>query len=279
MTRTPPELHIHLREPRHPRRGDQALRTVVLGHALGADHTMWDALADTLAEDLRVIAWDQRGHGRSGVPDGPSRIEDLADDAARVIDAHAPGERVLYIGLSLGGMVGQALALRRPALLRGLVLANTSAGYPPAAQAVWDERIAALEATDGDGVPVALADGTAQRWFTPDFQARSPEVVERFRQGALATSRQGYLSCCHAIRHLDLLGQLNRITVPALVIAGANDVGTPVAMNRAIADALPGARLLVLPEAAHQSVIEQPLAFAAAVQGFIAGLAAARSPG
>jgi 3-oxoadipate enol-lactonase len=125
--------------------GKAPRHTVVLSHALGCDLTMWDSLANQLAADCRVIAYDHRGHGSSDAPEGLYAMADLADDAARLLRELDTGP-VVWVGLSMGGMVGQELALRHPSLVRALVLANTTSGYPEAARAVWEQRIATVRA-------------------------------------------------------------------------------------------------------------------------------------
>jgi 3-oxoadipate enol-lactonase len=272
-----PAIHYTVREPRLSAAqpgaafapGAEPPPTIVLAHALGVDAMMWDALANQLALDHRVICYDQRGHGASDCPPGPYSIADLADDAARVID-HAVGAAgpVVFIGLSLGGMVGQQLALTRPELLRGLVLANTTSGFTPAARAVWDERIAAIEA----GGLEAIVDATLQRWFHEGYRAVHAAKVARWRRRIVTQNPAGYLACCAAIRALDLTEQLNRIRTPTLVLAGELDMGTPPAMSEVIAHHIPAAQLFTLKRASHLSVLEQPVAFTNAVREFLASL-------
>ena len=272
--RTPPgsgpALAFSVQEPRRAPEGAAGPRTIVLAHALGADRMMWDALATDLAAEHRVIRYDQRGHGASAAPAGPYTLDELADDAARVIDACVPaGEPVVFVGLSMGGMVGQLLALRRPDRVRALVLANTSSAYPPEARAVWRERIATVEA---EGL-APIAEGTVQRWFTEPFRRAQPATVERIRRRIVSQDPVGYAGCCHALAALDLTDRLPQIACPTLVITGAEDVGTPPAMGERIAAAIPGAQYVQLAQAAHLSVIEQPVAFTLALRSFLAGLA------
>lgn len=244
--------------------------TIVLSHALGCDRMMWDGLAAELSAEHRVITYDHRGHGASAAPPGAYTLEELADDAARVIDATVPaGERIVFIGLSMGGMVGQLLALRRPERVRALVLANTSSGYPAEAREVWRQRITTIEA---QGL-AAIADATMQRWFTAPFRAAQAATVARIRRRVVSQDPVGYVGCCHAISALNLTDRLGAIACPTLVIAGAEDPGTPPAMAETIARQIPGAQYLLLAQAAHQSVIEQPVAFTLAVRTFLAGLA------
>lgn len=263
-TTSSPVLHYSVREPRS---GKAPRHTVVLSHALGCDLTMWDALANALALDHRVIAYDHRGHGSSDATDALYSMAELADDAARLLRELDTGP-VVWVGLSMGGMVGQELALRHPTLVRGLVLANTTSGYPEAAQAVWEQRIATVRA---QGIE-AIADAVMGRYFHDAFRAQKPGTVSRFRRRVVSTDPVGYVGCCNAVGKVDTTARLGSIAVPTLVIAGELDQGTPVAMSQALADAIPGARLVVLPEASHLSAIEQPQAFQDAVVGFVAGI-------
>jgi 3-oxoadipate enol-lactonase len=243
--------------------------TLMLAHALGCDRHLWDGLIPALTARHRVITYDHRGHGASDSPTGPCTLADLADDALRVLDAALPpGEAVVYIGLSLGGMVGQQLALAQPQRVRALVAANTTSSYPEAARTVWRERIATLRAHGLE----AIADATMQRWFTPPFLAAEPATVAAVRQRVVSQNLGGYIACCEAIAKLDLTAQLPRIACPTLVIAGAEDAGTPPAMSERIAAQIPGARYLLLPQAAHLSVIERLPAFRAALLDFLATL-------
>jgi len=264
-----PAIAYSVLEARQQRADGAAPLTIVLSHALGCDRMMWDGLAAELSAEHRVITYDHRGHGASAAPPGAYTLDELADDAARVIDATVPaGERVVFIGLSMGGMVGQLLALQRPERVRALVLANTSSGYPVEAREVWRQRIATIGAQELE----AIADGTMQRWFTEPFRTAQAATVARVRRRVVSQDPLGYIGCCHAISALDLTDRLPAIACPALVIAGAEDQGTPPAMAETIARQIPGAQYLLLPQAAHQSVIEQPVAFTLAVRTFLAGL-------
>ena len=241
---------------------------VLLSHALGLDLGMWDTLAATLAPRHEVLRYDHRGHGGSAVPAGPYRMDELVDDAARVIREWGAGP-VTWVGLSLGGMVGQGLAIRHPELVRSLVLANTTARYPEAAQSAWAQRIAAVE----QGGLEAIADMVMERYFHAGFRRERPQALAAFRAALLRTSAAGYAATCHAVREVDWLDRLPQVRCPTLVIAGELDVGAPVAMSQAIAERIPGARLEVLAEASHLSVVEQPQRFAALVEGFVSATA------
>lgn len=249
-----------------PQDGGPTRLTFVLSHALGCNLSMWDALAADLAQHARVVRYDQRGHGGSDASAGPYTMAELADDAARLMDELALGQ-VVWIGLSMGGMVGQELALRHPAKVRALVLANTTSGYPAEARAGWAQRIAGIEQGGLEGI----VDGALQRWFHPGFHAEQPQTVAHWRAQVLRCDAAAYVACCHAIASVDTTGRLPGIAVPTLVIAGALDQGTPPDMARTIAQAIPGARLVVLRDASHLSVLEQPVAFREALDDWLHG--------
>jgi 3-oxoadipate enol-lactonase len=238
---------------------------VLLVHAIGCDHRMWDGLGTALSTRFRVIRMDVRGHGRSAVTPGPYTLDQLADDARDLLDS-LKIDKAHWVGLSMGGMIGQAFALRHPARLRKLVLANTTSTYGKQGPEMWEVRAKAV----GEGGMAAVKELAMQRYFTDDFRASSSDIVDRIGSGFLATDPQGYIACCNAIRDLDFSGDLQRIKAPTLVIAGEKDVGTPVAMSKAIADAIPGAKLAVIPGAAHLSAVENPEAFNKLVENFLA---------
>ena len=250
---------------------DDAGVPIVLSHGLGMDLHLWDDLAARLAaQGHPVLRYDHRGHGGSSVPPGPYAMDDLVDDAARLLREWGRGP-VVFVGLSMGGMVGQGLGLRHPELVRGLVLANTSAQYPEAAREVWAQRIATVEA---QGL-TAIADAVMDRWFCAAFRATRTDTVAGFRSTVLRTDAKGYVACCHAVANVDWLDRLADVRCPTLIIAGEHDAGAPVAMAQAMADRIAGAELVVLAEASHLSVAEQPAAFADQLDGFLARLPAA----
>ena len=237
---------------------------VVLSHALGLDQRMWDGLAATLAPHHAVLRYDHRGHGGSAVPPGPYTMDELVDDAARVVREWGRGP-VVWVGLSMGGMVGQGLAIRHPTLVRGLVIANSSARYPDAAKSMWAERIAKVER----GGLAAIADMVIERYFSPAFRAEHADAVAAYRAQLLRTDPAGYAATCPAVRDVDWLDRLAEVHCPTLVIAGRQDIGAPVAMSEAITQRIGGAELVVIEAASHLSVVEQPAAFEAALDRFL----------
>lgn len=236
---------------------------IVLAHALGLDLSLWDGLAAELGRDHPVLRYDQRGHGGSAVPPGPYTLDDLVDDGVRLLREWGRGP-VVWVGLSLGGMVGQGLAVRHPEWLRGLVISNSVARYAESTKPGWAERIAAVES---GGLP-AIVDATLARFF----HAAEPAVVERTRQVLLRSDPAGYVAACHAAAGVDWLDQLAAIRLPVLVIAGARDAGAPPEAGRAIAERIPGAEFALLDESAHIGALEQPTAFLELVREFSARL-------
>lgn len=242
---------------------DDGRPALLLSNSLGTDLGMWDPQLAAARARFRVVRYDSRGHGRSAAPAGAYAIDRLGRDALELLDALAI-ERAAFCGVSKGGMVGMWLAANAGHRLVRAALCNTAAHLPPAD--LWDGRIAAAT-TQG---MAALADGVVERWFTAPFRAREPATVARIKAMILATPPAGYAGCCAAVRDMDQRGDLPRIAVPTLVVAGDTDPATPPAMGEAVAAAIPGARFEVLADCAHLANIEQPAAFDAAVFGFLA---------
>ncbi|KGI67368.1 3-oxoadipate enol-lactonase [Mycolicibacterium rufum] len=220
---------------------------VVLANSLGSTHRMWDAQIADLERRFTVVRYDTRGHGASPVPDGPYTIDDLADDLVALLDRLGL-ERAHLVGLSLGGMTAMRVAARHPERVDRVALLCTGAQLPPAS--AWTERAATVRAQGTAAVAAAVVD----RWFTAGYDGDRGH----WEQMVAATPAEGYAGCCEAIAELDLRQQLPSITAPTLAIAGADDPATPPARLAEIADAIPGARLLVVDDAAHLANVEQP---------------------
>lgn len=244
------DVTLHWRED-----GDPAGRPVLFSNSLGTDLRVWDRLTPLLPPGLRLIRYDTRGHGLSGVTPGPYAMERLADDAAGLLD-HLGARDAVAVGLSIGGMTVQSLAARRPDLVAGLVLVDTAAkiGEPQ----MWTDRLAV--ATEG-GI-AALAEGTLARWFPEDRHAAHPEDVALWRAMLMRTPLAGWLGCAAAIRDADLRQATARLRLPALVVVGEKDLSTPPAMARELAALIPGARLGEIPGAGHLPCVDAPQAVA-----------------
>ena len=237
---------------------------VVLVHAIGMDRRMWDELAPALARQFRVVRVDARGHGRSPVPRRPYSLAELAQDVLGVLD-RLKIAKAHWVGLSMGGMIGQAFALAHGERVARLVLANTTSSYGPDGRKTWEARIKAVE----DGGLAAIESMVMGRYFSDEFRARHPDVVAKVAARFRETPVEGYLGCCDALKELDYAAELARIRARTLVIAGDKDVGTPPAMSEAIASRIPGARLAIIPGAAHLSAVEKPADFNALVRDFL----------
>jgi 3-oxoadipate enol-lactonase len=237
------------------REGDGPI--VVLSHALGCDLSMWDGVAAQLSRAHTVLRYDHRNHGASELLPGALRIETLAQDAAELIRREAGGEPVHFVGLSMGGMTGQALAVRHPELLKTMVIANSAAHYPD--QAPWRARV---ETGAARGV-AAIAPGAVSRWITPAWAAtpEGAEAAKKLHDVLVRTDAQGYIESCNAVAAIDFRESNHRIAVPTLVIGGLQDEATPMAMSQAMACAIPHARLQTI-DAAHLSAVERPVEFA-----------------
>ena len=237
---------------------------LVLSNSLGTDMGMWDDQLPSLVDRFRVLRYDQRGHGRSPAPPGPYTIAELAGDALDLLDRLGL-ERVSLCGVSLGGMTGMWLAVNAPERLDRLALCCTSAYLPPREN--WTERAATVRARGTE----AVADAQLERWFTPALAERRPDAVERTRQALLATPPEGYAGCCEAIAAHDLRAHVASIRAPTLVLAAADDPATPPEHGRLIAEAVEGARLVVLERGRHLAAVEHPGEFARAVLAHLTG--------
>jgi 3-oxoadipate enol-lactonase len=241
---------------------------VVLLHPVGLDATFWGGLPGRLARGRRVVAVDLAGHGRSPSVVRPGRMAAHVSDVAGLVERLGRGPAVL-IGVSFGGMIAQQMALARPDLVAGLVLAGCPGAITEAGRAAILERGRAAEA----GGMAAVVDATLARWFTPGFMGAA--AVARVRARLMADDPSDWAATWEAVAEHDALGPLGTVGVPALVIAGELDAATPDAATRALAAALSRGRLVVLAGAPHMMQIECEAAFAAAVEGFLAEAGAA----
>ena len=236
--------------PNHQVEGAPDAPVLLLGGSLGTSLEMWDGQL-ALAGSLRIVRFDHRGHGQSPSPPGPYEIEDLARDVIDLMDA-LEIERAFYAGLSIGGMLGMWLGANAPERVERLVLICTSSQMGPAT--MWQERAATVRAA---GTTEPIADAVVDRWLTPAFANEHPEARARLRAMLVSADPQGYAACCGAIERMDLRGELSRITAPALVISGADDLATPLEHQRVIAESIPGARHEIVSPAAHVAAVEQ----------------------
>jgi 3-oxoadipate enol-lactonase len=251
-------------ELHHVLEGPEDAPVLVLSNSLGTTLDMWDPQVEALAGRFRLLRYDHRGHGGSPVPEGPYAIEDLGRDLLVLLDRLGI-EDFNFGGLSVGGMVGMWVASEVPERVERLVLLCTSALLGP--RDMWDARIASV----GDGGMDAIADAVLERWFTPGFRYEHPEVVGWVGDQLRATSPEGYVATCGAIRDMDLRDRLGAVEAPTLLLAGPDPPPAPPDHAERIAEGVRDSRLVVIPEAAHLANIERAERVAGEMIGHLDG--------
>ncbi len=237
---------------------------LTLSHSLACNLHMWDKQMETLTKKFKMLRFDTRGHGQSTAPPGDYTLEQMADDVKGLFDALGI-TRTHWVGLSMGGMIGQTFALKYPGVFQSLVLADTTSRRPPDAEKMWGERVATARAQGMAGV----LDSTLARWFTESYRNERKEVMARIGEQILSTPVDGFAGACVAISKVNTLDRLKEIQCPVFIIVGEHDHGTPPDMARAIHENLPGSALQVIPSAAHLSNVEQAAVFNRALIGFL----------
>ena len=245
-------------------RGNPAGSAVVFAHALGTDLCLWDEVLPLLPQSLRLICLDMRGHGRSDTPPPPYTMGALIRDAERMMD-HLGVKDAVFVGLSIGGMIGQGLAVKRLDLIRALVLSNTATKIGTAE--IWAARIEEVRT----GGMEAIADSAMARWFAPAFRAGPAFDAQRAR--FVAQRPEGWAGCAAAIAGTDFYNTTATLTLPTLCIAGSADAATPPDLVKETADLIKGSRFVLIRGAGHMPPIDRPDAFAAALDGFLADIA------
>ena len=237
--------------------------TVLMSHSLAATNAMWDPQMDVL-KDYRVVRYDMRGHGHSDAPDIDYTLEMLADDLLALMDA-LKISNTHYIGLSMGGMIGQMAALKNQDRFLSLSLCDTMSRVTPEMKPAWDERIANART----GGMESLLEGTMSRWFSKDYMAAEPKECDKVRDMIRNTQVTGFCGCCRAIQGLDLTDKISNITTPTQMIVGEDDPGTPVAAHEVMHEKIKGSELVVIPNALHFSNVEQKDVFNDAYMKFL----------
>ena len=251
------EVQLHYRVD-----GPEDGAPVVFANSLGTDLRLWDPILPLLAPGLRIIRFDKRGHGLSSCPPAPYSMGSMITDTERLLD-HLNVRDCVFVGLSIGGMIAQGLAVKRLDMIRALVLSNTATKIGN--RDIWAERIAAVE----QGGIESLADAVMERWFSADFMESEPEECDKVRDMIRNTKVSGFCGCCRAIQGLDLTDRISAITVPTQMIVGEDDPGTPVAAHQVMHEKIAGSELVVIPNALHFSNVEQKDAFNDAYMGFL----------
>jgi len=237
---------------------------VMLIHGVGADGTSWDQIAAALAPDFRVLRLDLRGHGRSGHIEGALALDDFIEDVIAVLDARAaPAAHV--VGFSLGGMIAQGIALRHAHRVRRLVLLSAVAGRTAEERERVQARLAILEEQG-----IAAITGAAQeRWFTPGFIARHPDLVAQRMRQLRENHAPSYAAAYTVFSTSDLGEQLHAIRAPSLIATGEHDVGSNTRMARFMHGEIEGSRLAILPNLRHSILLEAPELVTRLVRDFL----------
>lgn len=246
-------LHVQLEGPEDG-------PVVMFANSLGTDLRVWDLLLPHLPEGLRIVRFDKRGHGLSDCPDGPYDMDALVTDAEAIIDAFGLRD-ITFVGLSIGGLIGQGLAARRPEVMRALVLMDTAAKI--GSSEMWQDRIDALR-TGGIG---SMADAILDRWFAPEMR-NDPARLAPWRNMLTRTPIEGYIGCCAAIAEVDFTQSTRALTLPVMAMAGSEDGATTPEMVRAAAD-LCNAAFHVIQDAGHLPCIEAPEQVGALITDFL----------
>ena len=250
--------------------GSEGAPWLTFSHSLACSLRMWDGQVAEFKDRFRILVYDTRGHGASEAPKGPYTLDMLAEDLRQLLD-HLKIEKTSYVGLSMGGMIGQTLVLKEPGRFDRVVLADTGHAQTPETLKQWEDRIKTAE-TKG---MQPLVQGTLERWFTEPFRKTKPEVVKKIADLIQSTPVPGYVGCCHAISKLNTTARLKEIRRPVLAIAGEQDAAAPG--TRTIGENVPGAKLVMIPQAAHIANIEQAGAFNRALRDFLSSPASARA--
>ena len=244
--------------------GDPDGRPVVFANSLGTDLRLWDPILPLLPDGLRIIRYDKCGHGLTDRRSGPYSIAMLARDVEVMLE-ELEVARCLFVGLSIGGCIALQLAATRPDLVAAVVISNSAARIGN--RAMWDERIRKVQ-SGGTG---SIADSIVERWFSENYRINCQLQVRGWRNMVSCTSRSGYSGCCEALKSADLRDQAAAIRIPALAIAGTEDVATPPDLVRHTASLVDGCSLELVSGAGHLACAESPERYAEILNGFMNG--------
>ena len=242
--------------------GKEGAPWLVLSHSLACSVRMWDPQVEAFKDKFRILNYDMRGHGATSAPQGPYTLDMLADDVLGLMK-HLKIQKAAYCGLSIGGMIGQTLALKSPGSFTKMVLADTTHTQPPEALKQWEDRIN-IATTKG---MAGLVDGTMERWFTEPYRKKNSPEFQKIRNLVLKTPVTGFVGCGQAIMKLNTTARLKEIKLPVLAITGEQDGAAPGTKH--IGENVPGARYVGIPNAAHIANVEQAEAFNRALREFL----------
>lgn len=246
----------------HQLTGDRAKPALVFSNSLGTDFRIWDAVVERLKDRFFILRYDKRGHGLSEATPAPYALTDHVDDLAALLD-HFKIASAAVVGLSVGGMIAQGLAARRPDLVAALVLSNTA--HKIGTEARWNERIDTVRT----GGIEAISSGVLKLWFTEAYRAPDNADFVGYRAMLERAPVEGYIGTCAALRDADLTESTRALRIPVLCIAGDQDGSTPADLVRSMADLIKGAEFRVIENAGHIPNIERPQAVANLIGTFL----------
>jgi 3-oxoadipate enol-lactonase len=250
--------------------GSEGAPWLVLSHSLACSVRMWDPTVEAFKGSYRILNYDMRGHGQSSAPSGPYSLDMLADDVLGLMK-HLNIQKASYCGLSIGGMIGQTLALRKNPPFERMALCDTTHTQPPEALKQWEDRIRVAESKG----MAALVDSTMERWFTEPYRKQNSPAFQMIRALVANTPVAGYVGCGRAIMGLNTTARLKDIKLPVLAITGEADGAAPG--TRHIGQTVPGAKFVSIAQASHIANVEQPEAFNRALREFLSAPASARA--
>lgn len=236
-------------------------QTLVLSNSLGTNLSMWNDNIDVLSRSFNILRYDKRGHGKSSIHQDELTIAELAEDVIELVDT-LQLENVYFCGLSIGGLTGQWLAINRPDRFKKIIIANTAAKIGTIEG--WETRIKQVSEFGLE----SILEGTASRWFTPEYREKNPDKVENILNDFKNNSLKGYTACCYAVGGANLTNDLNKIEIPLLIIAGEKDEVTTVEDGKFIQERAKNAQLITF-NAAHLSNMENPQEFSKQIIQFI----------
>lgn len=240
--------------------GDRGGAPVVFANSLGTTLHLWDPILPHLPEGLRLIRYDMRGHGQTDVPEPPYSMGKLVHDVEQLMDA-LEVKGVLFVGLSIGGLVAQGLATKRLDLVRAMVLSNTAAKI--GTHDIWNARFDLIR----DGGMEAVADATMERWFSKAWHG-TPQIAP-WRDMLTATAADGYIGCGNAIAGTDFYTTTAALSLPTLAIAGAEDGATPPDLVRETQELVKGSQFHLIRQGGHLPCVEQPEEYASVLTRFM----------
>ena len=250
-------VHLHY--------ADEGIRNgypIVFSNSLGTDFRIWDRVIELMPKTFRFIRYDKRGHGLSSCPDGPYSVSELAADCAALLE-QLEVDQCVFVGLSIGGLTAQELALRQPDLIKAAVLSNTGARIRDAK--FWQSRIDSVRA----GRLSEISDSVFERWFSARFREERPEELEGWRAMLTRTTVEGYAGCCEAIMTADYSGAIGTLDMPVQLIGGSEDGATPPDLVQWTASLVRNAEVRIINGAGHLPCIDSAEEYVDCITNFL----------